>query len=74
MDIHRTFENGAFGARIVLIGALLAAALGIEAGAALRLAPQERSAPPPPQLMVVTEPQLVAMEEAGAGWPGREPG
>jgi hypothetical protein len=73
MDISRPIKNRT-GPRIVLAGAVLSAVLGVEAGAALRPAAEERGKPPPPQLMVVAEPQLVVLEAAGAGWPGREPG
>lgn len=60
--------------RVVLAGAAIAAVLGAEAGAALRPGAQERGAPPPPQLIVAPDATLMALEQAGAGWPGREPG
>lgn len=74
MDKQRAIQDASVGLRIAVIGAVLAATLGVEAGAALRPGPEERSAPPPPQLMVVDDPELVALEDAGAGWPGRHPG
>jgi len=61
-------------ARLVLAGALLAAAAGARAGATLRPEPAERSAPAAPQQIVLKPPELALAEQAGGGWPGRAPG
>lgn len=74
MTMKCTRRDGALGIRFALAGAAMAAALGAEAGAALRPAPEERGAAPAPQLMVVDQRHLVELEDAGGGWPGRAPG
>lgn len=59
---------------VVVAGGLIAALLGAEAGASLRLQAGERTAPPQPQLFVMTDREIAALEQRHAGWPGRQPG
>jgi alpha-beta hydrolase superfamily lysophospholipase len=57
--------------RLVLAGAVLAAALGTGAGAALRPEAAERGPAAAPQQMILTAPELAMAEAAGGGWPAR---
>ncbi|MFN3512164.1 MAG: hypothetical protein ACK41C_03910 [Phenylobacterium sp.] len=55
----------------VFRGALIAAALGVFAGSAVRATPAEGGVPAAPQLICLTEPQLAHLESLTAGWPAR---
>jgi hypothetical protein len=55
----------------ILRGALIAAALGVFAGAGVRATPIEGGVPAAPQLICLTEPQLAHLESLTAGWPTR---
>jgi len=52
-------------------GAVVAAALGIRAGVALRPEPGEQGAPAAPQQIVLNATELASAEKAGGGWPAR---
>ena len=58
-------------ARLLIVGAMLSAALGAQAGAALRPAPAERGHAAAPQQILLSDPELASAEAAGAGWPAR---
>lgn len=63
--------NAATTTGLVLAGAVLAAALGTGAGAALRPEPAERGAAAAPQQLVLNATELASAERAGGGWPAR---
>jgi hypothetical protein len=53
-----------------LSGAMAAAAIGLGAGAALKPTPAECGLPRPPQLMYLTEAELIALERSPHNlWP-----
>lgn len=59
--------TGAF----VLAGAVLAAALGVQAGTALKPEPTERGVAAAPQQIVLNATEMASAERAGGGWPAR---
>lgn len=72
--MSKTRQNRTTGATshgLVLAGAVLAAVLGMHAGAALRPEPAERGAAAGPQQIVLNATELASAERAGGGWPAQ---
>jgi hypothetical protein len=71
MSKTRQNPTGAATTAFVLAGAVLAAALGMRAGAALRPDPAEQGPAAAPQQIVLNATELASAERAGGGWPAR---